>query len=269
MTAVISRQAAEVISFRRNDNNIETVWCRDPQYWYNCNPVLFPYTGPLIDGKYEYEGKEYHLGQHGFARRAVFEIDEHDQTSVTLSLRQSGETLAVYPFPFVLKVRYHLEGYRLILSYEVSNPGEKKLPFDIGFHPAFNCPVTSDKKYEDYWIEFELDEDLHHPLKNIPDGHRFQIAEHLKSGSFFYENGQIKSRYCDLTDGEHVIRVSKEGFETIGFWHKDENTPFMCIEPWSPVSSLEKENFFRPDTAVNLLNPGEKFSCEYYIELVR
>ena len=74
--AVVSQQGAEVISFKRKDNGIETIWSRDPAYWTNCNPILFPYTGPLKDGHYEYNGKTYELGQHGFARRAVFEFDD-------------------------------------------------------------------------------------------------------------------------------------------------------------------------------------------------
>ena len=59
VTAVISQQAAEVISFKRKDNDIEMIWCRDPEYWFNCNPILFPYTGRLPEDKYEFEGKTY------------------------------------------------------------------------------------------------------------------------------------------------------------------------------------------------------------------
>ena len=53
--ATISSHAAEVISFRKVNSTIETIWSRNPQHWRNCNPLLFPYTGPLKDGKYTYE----------------------------------------------------------------------------------------------------------------------------------------------------------------------------------------------------------------------
>lgn len=29
------------------------------------------------------------------------------------------------------------------------------MPFLIGGHPGFNCPMFAGEKYSDYWIEFE------------------------------------------------------------------------------------------------------------------
>ena len=269
VSATISQQAAEVISFKRLDNNIETIWCRDPAFWFNCNPLLFPYTGPLVDGKYEYNGKTYELGQHGFARRAVFTFEECDETSVSLSLTYDEETLKVYPFRFRINVNYRLDGYKLILSYKVTNLDEVNLPFEIGFHPAFNCPLTADRQYSDYRIEFEVPEKLAVEGHEIPDGISFPVDKYLVRGSFFYHDNQIKSKWAQMTDGEHTVRVGKEGFTTIGFWKKQEDAPFICIEPWSPENDLEKCCFFRKDTPVNLLPPNEEFECSYYFELVK
>ncbi len=272
VTAVISEQAAEVISFKRNDNGIEMIWCRDPAYWFNCNPVLFPYTGPLIDGKYEYKGNTYELGQHGFARRARFTFTQCDDTSTTLVLKYSEETMKVYPFRFELTVNYRLEGCKLILSYKVTNLDEVDLPFDIGFHPAFNCPMTPDKKYSDYCIEFEQEENLAIEGREdlqIPYGNSFPVDKYLVSGSFFYFNNQIKSKWSQLTDGEHTIRVGNEGYPTLGYWKKQEDAPFICIEPWSPENDLRKECFFRDDSPVNLLEPEGTFECSYYFEIVK
>lgn len=211
VSATISQQAAEVISFKRLDNDIETIWCRDPAFWFNCNPILFPYTGPLIDGKYEYDGKTYELGQHGFARRAVFKFEDHDETSATLSLKYDEETLKVYPFRFKITVNYRLEGHKLILSYKIDNLDLVNMPFEIGFHPAFNCPLTSDKQYSDYRIEFEVPENLTTERHDIPDGISFPVDKYLVRGSFFYKNNQIKSKWAQLTDGDHTIRVGKIG----------------------------------------------------------
>ena len=272
ITAVISEKAAEVISLKRNDQNIETIWCRNPEFWFNCNPVLFPYTGPLVDGKYEYKGNTYELGQHGFARRALFQFEEVTEDSATLSLSASEETLKVYPFQFRLEVKYTLDDYKLILSDKVTNLDKEDLPFDIGFHPAFNCPLTPDKTYADYCIEFEGEENLNTPRRDnvvIPDGDSFPLDQYLIQGSFFYHNGQIKSRYAQMSDGEHTIRVGKENFDTIGFWKPRPEAPFICIEPWSYHNDLRKEAFFRKDTLVNMLPPKQEFECSYYFELVK
>ncbi len=268
--AVVSDQAAEVISFKRRDNGIEMIWCRDPAYWYNCNPILFPYFSKLRDGKYEIDGRTIELGQHGFARRARFSFVSAQKDSCELELNDDEESWAVYPFHFTLKVRYQLEGYRILISYQIINRDQRDLPFNIGFHPAFNCPFTSDKRYEDYRIEFEQPEDLRHSEKPLlGSSQSFTLFDNLIDGSYFYENGQIKSRWCQLTDGEHTIRVSLEGYETLGFWKKSPDTPFICIEPWKPVSSLKQGRTFRDDVDNNLLPPGESFECGYYFEIVK
>ncbi|MBQ6653959.1 MAG: hypothetical protein IJM79_00315 [Erysipelotrichaceae bacterium] len=267
--AVISSQAAEVISFKRKDNGIEMIWCRDPKYWYNCNPILFPYYSKLIDGRYTIDGKTIELGQHGFARRAVFEFEDHDENSCQLVLHDNEETWEVYPFHFTLKVRYQLDGCKLMISYKIINDGERELPFNIGFHPAFNCPFTPDKKYEDYVIEFEQEEDLRHPEKpGLTSGKSFTLYDNLVDGSYFYTDSQIKSSWCQLTDGVHAIRVSLEGYQILGFWKKSSDTPFICIEPWQPVSHLKQATTFRNDTENNLLPSGGQFECSYYFEIV-
>ncbi len=270
LTAVISEQAAEIISLKRKDNGMETVWCRDPAYWFNTNPILFPYTGPLIEGKYEYQGKTYELGQHGFARRARFELMEAKETECLLRLKESEETLKVYPFPFVLEVRYRLQEARILLEYRIVNTGKKDLPFEIGFHPAFYCPLEKDESYDDYSIVFEKEEKLAAPRydnKIIPDGKRFLCRDYLTDGSFFYRNQQIKSDWVELQSSRHAIRVGIKGFDTVGFWKKTPDFPFICIEPWKPLNGLKKQAFFRPDTEVNLLEAGKEFTCSYWIEL--
>ncbi len=270
--ATISEKAAEVISFYRKDNQIETIWCRNPEGWRNCNPILFPYTGPLKNGEYTYDGVTYKVGQHGFARDAIFTFESCTEDSATLSLSASEETKKYYPFDFKLFVTYRLDGCKLLLSYCVENKDERALPFDIGFHPAFNCPLTPDKAYSDYCIHFEKEEKLACERGDgviIPDGDSFPLDKYLVKGSFFYHDNQIRSNYAELTDGEHTIRVGKEHFKTIGFWTPKEHAGLMCIEPWEPENDLEKVNFFRDDAKVNLLPPKEEFRCSYYIELVK
>ncbi len=267
--AVISSHAAEVISFKSKKDDIEMIWCRDPQFWTNCNPILFPYTGALINGQYELDGQVYQLGQHGFARHAEFEFEEVTEDSCRLSLTYNEQTLAVYPFKFKLSVRYTLNDSRLSLSYRIENLEEEKdLPFNIGFHPAFNAPMTADRTYEDYRIELEQIEDLTSEQVQIGKTNTFELKDHLVQGSWFFHNGHIRSRWAQLTDGTHTIRVGTEGYATLGFWRKTPETPFMCIEPWHPFTRLQKAHTFRPDIENNLLPAGEDFHCGYYFEII-
>ena len=266
--ATVSTQAAEVIEFKKISDGINVVWCRDEKYWFNCNPVLFPYYSMLEDGKYELDGKEYFLGQHGFARRALFEIEEKGTDYVVLTLEENDYTLSVYPFRFKLTVKYELAGSKIILSYKVENRDNRPLPFNIGFHPAFNCPMTEDEKYEDYRIEFEQTENLTNDLMDLGYGDSFELKDVLIEGSHFYYDHQIKSSWAQLTNGKHTVRVGCAGYSILGFWRKNPGTPFMCIEPWDPDTSLDKDYTFRKDTLNNLLPVNEEFECSYYWELL-
>ncbi|MBO4219198.1 MAG: hypothetical protein J5887_06855 [Erysipelotrichaceae bacterium] len=267
--ATVSEKAAEVISFKRKDNGIEMIWCRDPAYWYNCNPILFPYYSKLKDGRYEIDGRTIEMGQHGFARRAWFRFTRVERERCELELSDDEDTWALYPFHFTLKVRYQLEGCRIVISYQIINRDRRDLPFNIGFHPAFNCPFTPDRKYEDYRIEFEKCEDLRHPEKpHLTSGSSFSLCDTLVDGSYFYENSQIKSNWCQLTDGVHTLRVGIEGYQILGFWKKSTDTPFICIEPWRPVCDLRQARTFRDDVDNNLLPPNQQFECSYYFEIV-
>ena len=266
--ATISSHAAEVISFRKVNSSVETIWCRNPQHWRNCNPLLFPYTGPLKDGKYTYEGKEYSCGQHGFARDAEFTFTEVKEDEVELALQSDFNTMRVYPFIFTVTINYKLQGQKLLIRVKVFNRDEKMLPFNIGFHPAFNCPMDRRESYNNYRIEFEVPEDLHHEERDIPDGKSFSLKTVKIFPSFFYHNHQIKSSWAQLTNGRHTMRVGVEGYSSLGFWHSSDKAPFVCIEPWFPDNDLPKANTFRDDTENNLLPPGEMFECGYYFEII-
>ena len=268
--AVISSRAAEVISFLNKDDGLERVWCRDPAHWANCNPILFPYTGLLPNGKYTYEGKDYVLGSHGLARYAEFTFEDVKEGEATLSLSYDEELLKVYPFRFKLSVTYKLDGSRLLLNYKVENLDERDLPFTIGFHPAFNCPMSDESSFDDYYLEFAEEEDLHNPeFPFLVKGRKIMLKDVLYDHQLFYHNGQLKSPYVDLTDGNHRVRVGIEGYDTLGFWRKKNDTPFVCIEPWYPRNGLRKAPFFRGEELFNLLPAKESFACSYYWEIIK
>ena len=95
------------------------------------------------------------------------------------------------------------------------------------------------------------------------------LKDVLYDHQLFYHNGQLKSPYVDLTDGNHRVRVVIEGYDTLGFWRKKNDTPFVCIEPWYPRNGLRKAPFFRGEELFNLLPAKESFACSYYWEIIK
>ena len=112
----------------------------DPAYWGRHSPVLFPIVGSVWNKIYRVNGKEYELGQHGFARDMDFTLVEATETEVRYRLVSAEETLQKYPWPFVLEIAYRLHDNKVDVIWEVSNPGEDDMYFQIGAHPAFYFP---------------------------------------------------------------------------------------------------------------------------------
>ena len=59
----------------------EYMWQAEPQIWKSTAPLMFPICGGLKDDKFIYEGKEYNLMKHGFARNMMFTVEQSDSES--------------------------------------------------------------------------------------------------------------------------------------------------------------------------------------------
>ena len=55
----------------------------------------------------------------------------------------------------MLNIIYKLHGSTITTEYQViSSEIEHSIPYFIGGHPGFNCPLEDNEKYEDYYLEF-------------------------------------------------------------------------------------------------------------------
>ena len=69
----VSSFGAELQSIRNKATGFEYLWHGDKAYWARRSPVLFPIVGKVWEGRMRYQGREYQLSQHGFARDCEFE----------------------------------------------------------------------------------------------------------------------------------------------------------------------------------------------------
>ncbi len=77
----IADAGAELTSVKTR--NIERIWTADPAVWNRHAPILFPFVGKVMDGKYRIGNVEYPMAtQHGFARDMGFACIEETPTSV-------------------------------------------------------------------------------------------------------------------------------------------------------------------------------------------
>lgn len=152
LRAAVSPRGAELLAL--SGGGTEYIWKSDARYWAYSAPILFPYVGRLAQGRCTFDGREYRLSLHGFASQSEFAVEEQSATSVALTLEDSEQTRACFPFRFLLRVRHTLEGRTLSTALEVENRGSGRMYFGLGGHPAIRLPLADGLRFEDYRVVF-------------------------------------------------------------------------------------------------------------------
>ena len=165
VTVTVNELASEIHSFKDNLNGIEYMWQGDAKYWSGRNPTLFPVVGSTWDKKLHINGKEYTIGNHGFVRQSMFTCVKHDKEHLVMRLTDNKETEKQFPFEFTMNITYTLKKKVLSIHYEITNDSKVTMPFNFGLHPAFNCPLNTDEKFENYHIELNRPEVIEKMVK--------------------------------------------------------------------------------------------------------
>lgn len=106
----VDSHGAEPVSVVHKPTGAELLWQADPAVWKRHAPILFPYTGKLTGGKMLAKGVEYAGGQHGFARDVEHTMTHHADNLLEFELHANAETLPKWPYAFVLRSTFTLEG---------------------------------------------------------------------------------------------------------------------------------------------------------------
>lgn len=259
-TAQVDSLGAQLISLKDSAGK-EYIWQRDPAYWQNCSPLLFPIVGNCRNGKTLLEGNWYEIPKHGFCKVTDFSVNQASEGQAVFSICDSEATHAVYPYAFRLSLTYTLQEDGLHMDYQVANTDSKAIHYNIGAHPGFNCPLENGEKFEDYVLEFEQEEtaaSMVYDVKNLQFdvNWRKPMLENsrvipltydlFRDDAIFFD--QIRSRKVAIKNpatGKGVL-VDYRDFETVAFWTAmPSKGPFLCVEPWngSAIRSDEDDDF--------------------------
>ena len=274
----IDSHGAALKSLVKKETGAEYMWCADAKYWGRTSPVLFPVVGNVSGKQYRTKGKTFDMGQHGFARDMEFTLESQTDNEIWFVLRSNEETLAKYPYEFVLKLGYRLDGAKVEVLWHVENPSEEELPFAIGGHPAFYCPVTSGGKQSDCYIQFDIAGSLKcSTIDGYLVGDRVDTYEledgMLRIDEHLFDNDAL------IIEKQNIKKVSlcdpkKQAFLTIemdaplfGIWRPaDPGAPFVCIEPWYGRSDrIGYAGELRDREYENVLAAGENWDAGYTI----
>jgi galactose mutarotase-like enzyme len=103
-------------------------------------PVLFPYAGKLVDGRFLAAGTT--MNQHGFGRNRPWAVQDQDLRSVRMRLVQDAETRAQYPYEYEADYCVTALSRGALVRLIVRNTGSRPVPLSPGWHPYFRCPAA-------------------------------------------------------------------------------------------------------------------------------
>lgn len=285
LTLKINSLGAELVAITDTNSNTDYLWNGDPTFWKRHSPVLFPIVGSLNNQTYMYNGREYHLPQHGFARDTEFTVVSETDSEIWFRIQANEETLKVYPFLFTLEIGYRLMGRSIDVMWKVSNNGDSKMYFSIGAHPAFMLPLYNNHDQKDYYIVF----DHTNPVRYLTiNENGLAVMKPMEAQSVLAtENGFLKydphifdqDALIIEHDQYHAVSLAdpdKKPYVTLrfdaplfGLWTPSgKNAPFVCIEPWYGRCDSSNSNGRLEDKDwINDLDAGKVFEASYTIDI--
>lgn len=262
LTVEVDEHASEIHHLTANETKIEYAWNGDAKYWAGRNPTLFPMVGSTYDKILHINGKEYKTGNHGFTRHSDFTCTKHTDTQIEMTLKDNEETLQQYPFHFTLRNLYTLSDNTLTVKTSVTNDSSVVMPFNLGYHPAFNVPLQ-EGVWEDYFIKTDKEETFSLNGKEVHTS-VIPLDREALASTIILTNPN--SKQFTLTNGIHGVTMFAENYPWFAVWSP--NAPFVCLEPWHSHTDFAEVNVpFEKREGTLFLNPNETFETGYKLLL--
>ncbi len=264
LTVTVDSHGAEIVSVKKNGK--ELLWQNQTGEWNRHAPILFPVCGCC---QFNFEGVEYGMPKHGFARNFEFDLLLQEDTSVTLIMTSNEITRKIYPFDFDFSATYTVEESGIVIQWKIANRSSTPMYFYCGGHEAHYLPKTIDK----YQLVFENVEVLD-SLKDdggILNGERtsygigkiFNIPIDALSNQKSLIFGSLKSGEVTLKEigGDAILTETFEGFSNMLLWSPD-GRHALCIEPWQnlPDSLANRKDDIRDKDNIQILPSGKGLS---------
>ena len=243
ITAKINELGAELKSLVFGET--EYIWEGRSEVWAGSCPLLFPICSGLKEDKYTFNGKEYTLQKHGYARFKTFEVESMTESSVVFLHKSDIDTKQSFPFDYELRVIYTLAEKTLKIDYAVKNLTDGTMYFSIGSHEGYYTP----EGIEDYDVIFPQNETLNayvlygnllsnQQLPIIKDSRVLPLYDkYFTVDALVFKD--LKSRTATLRNRKtgKAVKVDFPDDKYFLLWHKP-NSPYICLEPWSGISDI-------------------------------
>lgn len=272
----VTGKAGEMTSLFDKKKNRELLYQGD-QGWSGRNPSLFPMVGKTWkDGSYEIDGKTYTMKNHGLIRYENLD-GKTEGNQIILWLDSNEETRSRYPYDFHFEMKYTLLEDGVRVDYAITNTSDRKMPFSFGLHPAFRTSQNAEEAFEDFRLEFSPKGEATQivffadksPVKRMPvslDAWQLSRKDLEEYSTLVYENAPATSAVLSFKD-EPRVKMNFEGYPYLALWSSENESDFVCIEPWFGHSDFEKAEVpFEKREGTQILDPGQTFTASYSIE---
>lgn len=220
------------------------------------NPVLFPISGQLNGGAYEWNGRSYPMKNHGLARIYPWQVASTGTegcASIELRLTSTEEMLASYPFRFELRFTYVLKDGALRICQEYHNLSDEPMPMYPGFHPYFRAKNKNIAYETDAKTLLDYNDMLEKPYNGRVD------LSALPESVAFTDAKTPRIAFALPEFGRRIVMEYSEIFRYVVLWSvagKD----FVCVEPW-----MAKTGEMHRGEELVRVGPGSSLKAELLI----
>ena len=187
------------------------------------------------------------LPKHGFARLQTWETLQQGPSGCRLRLRESAQTLALWPHPFELQLDLALEANRLQVALTALNTGSSAFEFTVALHSYLQVG------------------DIHHARLHGLQGRRYLDAVRDREHHVQQEEPLVLGEWIDriyfdapgellLEEPSRRLRIRQEGFTDTVVWNPaaaltatlpdlqpDDWRRMLCVEAGTTVTPLRLE----------------------------
>lgn len=278
----IDTKGAQISSLKIG--GLEYIWQRGEE-WNGSAPILFPIVGELKgEGKSTIiKGKPYHITIHGFAGKQEYFCETVSEDEVIMSFESNQETRRQYPYDYKFSVKFKVFDGGFKQTFIIENKSPERMPYIVGAHPGFRCPLFSGDKFEDYKIVFEKNEtaeayridvdglvDDSKSEKVFENGREIPLKHSIfDTGALLFEKLNSKSVKLINKNGKGV-RMDYPDFDYFGIWKmKSPSAEYVCLEPWTGMNDCYSEDgIYEHKKGIRYIEEGRSVSLEFTVTAI-
>ncbi|WP_339318988.1 aldose 1-epimerase [Paenibacillus sp. FSL R10-2734] len=253
-------------------------------------PLLIP-PGRIRKGQFQFEGTSYQFDQntandnhiHGLHRTqawCVSDIEEdEDGCAVTTEFRTEDDPhwMEQFPFPLKFEMTFRLQEARLTQILKVTNLGDHRIPFGIGYHTWFMIDGEPERWNLKLPVNsiYELNDEL------LPSGNLIPLGdlEALNTGMNMQgTNFDTALRIGEkqpveallLRDDGYGLRYTADEnlFRHWVLYTKGPADQFLCIEPYTWLANAPNVSEDVSFTGLLTIEPGQSQNLSTMLEMI-